>query len=220
MSKSIKLRVWGDYACFTRPEMKVERVSYDVMTPSAARNILQSILWKPAFDWNIRKIEVLNPIKWTSVRRNELDSKIPTGNVKKAMNNSSFDLGINIEDSRQQRAALLLRDVEYIIHADLSLTKRAGPEESEKKFYEMFNRRAAKGQCFWQPYFGCREFSAFFELLSEAEEYSCINETRALGWMLYDLDFQGTEPKPMFFNAQLTEGKLLVPALSSNEVRK
>lgn len=164
-SKILYLKVWGPYACFTRPEMKVERVSYDVMTPSAARGILEAILWKPAIKWNVLQIDVLNSIKWISVRRNEVGSKIPVGNLKSAMNNGEGHLGIKIEDDRQQRAGLFLKDVVYTIHAEFEMTERAGDQDNIIKFEEMFKRRAGRGQCFHRPYLGCREFNADFELL-------------------------------------------------------
>jgi CRISPR-associated protein Cas5d len=217
----IRLHVWGEYACFTRPEMKVERVSYEVMTPSAARNILQAILWKPAMEWRVNQIDVLRPIRWISIRRNELSSVISANSVKQAMKHESKDLGVFIEDDRQQRAGLFLRDVEYVIHADLSLTARAGQGDNENKFRESFVRRAGKGQCFLQPYLGCREFAAFFELVPpEADDPVPINESKSLGWMLHDLDYTQPSPAPAFFNAQLDHGRLRVPDLSSSEVRQ
>ena len=158
------LRVWGDYACFTRPEMKVERVSYDVITPSSARGIFEAILWKPYARWEICKIDLLKPIQWTSIRRNELGSKIPFRSVKTAMNRGSGDLGVYIEEDRQQRAGLLLKNVEYLIHARVTMIpEKSRPEDTQTKFFEMFKRRVSSGQCFYQPYLGCREFSAHFE---------------------------------------------------------
>lgn len=157
----IHLKVWGDRACFTRPEMKVERVSYDVITPSAARGVLEAILWKPAIRWIITRIDVLNPIRWESVRRNEVADVVPVNSVRSTMQKGG-SLALYIEDKRQQRAALLLRDVAYLIHACCDMTPQAGPEEKPRKFAEMFQRRAARGQCFNQPYLGCREFSAGF----------------------------------------------------------
>jgi CRISPR-associated protein Cas5d len=203
-SGQFRLKVWGENACFTRPEMKVERVSYDVMTPSAARSIMEAILWKPAIQWIIDKIDVLNPIQWESCRRNEL------GNVM-----SPRTPGIYIEDYRQQRASLLLRDVAYTIHAHFRMTKRAGPSDSVTKFQEMFLRRADKGQCFNTPYLGCREFSASFELIPMGRELpSPIKENRDLGWMLQDIDFSVDPPQPKFFRAQMLAGTIEVPPLT------
>lgn len=219
-SADIGLRVWGDYACFTRPEMKVERVSYDVMTPSAARGILEAILWKPAICWQIKAIEVMKDIQWTTVRRNEVGSVVSTSNVNTAMNKGSGNLALYIEEDRQQRAGLILREVEYIIRANFKMTSCAGQSDSITKFYEMFLRRAKKGQCFNQPYLGCREFSAFFELVDEGTEYKPIKETKDLGWMLYDMCFDKEEPEPSFFRGWLKGGVLSVPKALSEEVRR
>lgn len=212
MGKTYCLEVTGDFACFTRPEMKVERVSYDVMTPSAARAVFESILWKPAIRWTIRKIEVLKPIRWISVRRNEVASVISARNVQTAMNNGAGHLGLYIEDDRQrqQRAGLFLRDVAYRLHADFELLANAGANNNLAKFHEMFVRRAEKGQCVNQPYLGCREFACDFRLVAEqGEESMPIDESRDLGWMLYDLDFTDlANPKPQFFRAALKNGVL------------
>ncbi|MCR4288142.1 MAG: type I-C CRISPR-associated protein Cas5c [Deltaproteobacteria bacterium] len=209
MSRSIRLRVWGRNACFTRPEMKVERVSYDVMTPSAARGVLDAILWKPAIVWRIAQIDVLQPIKWESVRRNEVGAVM-----------SSRSDGIFVEDERQQRAGLLLRDVEYTLHAYFEMTDRAGPADNVIKFEEMFQRRAENGQCFHRPYLGCREFAAHFKpVLKDEPLPEAIGENRDLGWMLYDMDFSGKEPVPRFFRASLEKGSLKVPPYDSKEVR-
>lgn len=217
----IKLRVWGDYACFTRPEMKVERVSYDVMTPSAARNILQAILWKPSFDWEIIQIDVVKPVRWCSVRRNEVGAVISSNTVKTVMKTNSGHLGLYVEEERQQRAGMFLRDVEYVIHARIKLTTHAGQNESVTKFSEIFKRRASKGQCFSQPYLGCREFAAFFELITEeAKLPQTISDTRDLGWMLYDLDYSVDEIKPCFFRGVLADGKLKVPSPQSKDIRR
>ncbi|MGV8038607.1 MAG: type I-C CRISPR-associated protein Cas5c [Thermoanaerobaculaceae bacterium] len=192
------LEVSGPYACFTRPEMKVERVSYDVITPSAARAIFDAILWKPAIRWRVKRIEVLTPIRWVSVRRNEV------GKVASARSE-----GIFIEDDRQQRAGLFLRDVRYRLHAEFEMTAKAATGDNEGKFAEMFRRRAESGQCFNQPYLGCREFSAAFRLIDPATEAAApIPETRDLGWMFYDWDHTGKEPQARFFRAQLQQGVL------------
>ncbi len=205
-SNDFRLKVWGRNACFTRPEMKVERVSYDVMTPSAARGILEAILWKPAIRWKVTQIDVLEPIKWESVRRNEVGSVMsPKAN------------GLFIEDQRQQRAGLFLRDVAYVIHAHFELTDKAGAEDSVVKFTEMFLRRAEKGQCFHRPYFGCREFAVEFEVFANGKPLpDPISETRDLGWMLYDMEFGGKEPMPCFFRASLDNGRMKI---NEKEVR-
>ena len=247
--KPFCLEVWADYACFTRPEMKVERVSYDVPTPSAVRAVFEAIFWKPAIRWQVNKIEVMKPIKWVSVRRNEVGAVM-----------SPRSDGLFIEDSRQQRAALFLRDVRYRFYATLEYTpleKRKllkfqpvpealwDPEErdflqEEMRLYEngedrpqddeppgkylaIFERRARKGQCFNQPYLGCREFSCNFRFIEhpEREEAKPIPESRDLGFMLYDMDFTNPDdPQPMFFRAELKEGVVHVPPRDSEEVRR
>ena len=165
--KTFCLELSGAYACFTRPEMKVERVSYDVMTPSAARACFEAILWKPAIRWHVRTIEVLNPIRWINLRRNEVAAVISTRNVETAMKGGKSDLGLFIEDERQQRAGLFLRDVAYRVHAELAFIADRDPQASPTKYYEMFERRASKGQCVNQPYMGCREFAAAFRLVAD-----------------------------------------------------
>ncbi len=217
-SRTFFLKVWGENACFTRPEMKVERVSYDVMTPSAARGVLEAILWKPAICWHVERIDVLNPVRWESVRRNEVGGRM-----------SPRSEGIFIEDQRQQRAGLFLRKVAYTIHAHFSMTPKAGVEDNINKFQEMFVRRAQKGQCFNQPYLGCREFSAHFELIpDESSLPEPARDTRDLGWMLYDMchDAAGDNGghihtctdacHPSFFRAQLCNGTI---DLKTAEVR-
>jgi CRISPR-associated protein Cas5d len=219
--KTYCLEVSGDFACFTRPEMKVERVSYDVMTPSSARAVLESILWKPAIRWYIDKIEVLKPIRWVSIRRNEVGAVISVRNAQEAMNKGTGYLGLNIEDERQQRAGLFLRDVTYRIHAHFELQPNAGENNTPAKFLDMFERRAEKGQCVNQPYLGCREFACDFRLVDPAQVQSDpVAETRDLGWMLYDMDYSNAaDPQPRFFRAVLQDGVLRVPAWSSEEVR-
>ncbi len=216
------LEVRGDFACFTRPEMKVERVSYDVITPSAARAVFEAILWKPAITWRIAKIEVLNPIRWINLRRNEVGSIASPGKD-----------GIVIEDERQQRAGLFLRDVAYRLHASFELDRdpskhrgqfshlsRFGGEDGNTpaKFHEMFLRRAAKGQCINQPYLGCREFACDFRLVADsAADPAPIAESRDLGWMLHDMDFSNLkDPQPKFFRAVMENG---VIELDRAEVR-
>lgn len=219
--KTYCLELSGPYACFTRPEMKVERVSYDVMTPSAARACFEAILWKPAIRWHVRKIEVLKPIRWINLRRNEVASVVSTRNVEAAMKAGKGDLGLYIEEDRQQRAGLFLRDVAYRVHADLEFLRERDPEASPTKYQEMFERRAGKGQCVNQPYLGCREFAAAFRLVGEPDaEPAAIAETRDLGFMLHDLDFSTpADPQPRFFRAQLKDGVVAVPTWSSEEVR-
>jgi CRISPR-associated protein Cas5d len=228
------LEISGDYACFTRPEMKVERVSYDVMTPSAARAVFEAILWKPALRWHVRRIEVLRPIRWMSLRRNEVSGVISHGNVRSAMNAGHGTLAQFIEDERQQRAGLFLRDVAYRVHADLEVRPDAGPDNPPIKYREMFERRAGKGQCVNQPYLGCREFAARFRLIAdpavEPADWSGLDawsqaelgfgRARELGYMLYDLDFTDpADPKPLFFRAKLENGAVAVPDADSEEVR-
>lgn len=204
---SFCLEVAGDFACFTRPEMKVERVSYDVITPSAARSVFDAILWKPAIRWEIRRIEVLKPIRWINVRRNEVANKASVRNAQVAMSSGRGNLALYVEEERQQRAGLFLRDVAYRLHADLvpqSDEARANPA----KYREMFLRRAEKGQCVNQPYLGCREFAARFRhVANPAAEPPALDESRDLGWMLYDMNFDDpTGPCPRFFRAEMRQG--------------
>lgn len=216
------LDVRGDYACFTRPEMKVERVSYDVITPSAARSIFEAILWKPAIAWQVESIEVVNPIRWISLRRNEVGAVVSTRNAEAAMRSGRGQLGLYVEDERQQRAGLFLRDVHYRLHAHFELTPRAGPGETPAKFAEMFRRRALAGQCVNQPYLGCREFAADVRLATDAaaESAPCSAANDDLGWMLYDLDYRNADnPTPLFFRARLDNGVMQVPRRDSAEVR-
>jgi CRISPR-associated protein Cas5d len=220
--KTYRLEVTGDFACFTRPEMKVERVSYDVITPSAARAIFDAILWKPAIRWQVRRIEVLKPIRWISLRRNEVGSVISTHNVESAMRAGSGGLGLHIEDNRQQRAGLFLRDLAYRLHADLELRPDASADEAPGKYQAMFERRAGKGQCVNQPYLGCREFAAAFRLVPDGQPPAApIAEDRDLGFMLYDLDFSDpADPAPRFFRARMENGVLDIPPWDSEEVRR
>ena len=226
------LEVSGAFACFTRPEMKVERVSYDVITPSAARAIFDAILWQPALRWRITLIEVLAPIRWVSVRRNE---------VGKIANSRA---GLYIEDARQQRAGLLLRDVKYRLHGEfdfipperrpspvnrtpewLAAGEEAEPPqgaETEAKYAAMFERRASKGQRFHQPYLGCREFACDYRFIKPGEpREQPIQESQDLGWMLYDLDYsEPKDPQAMFFRAEMKQGAIVVPHPDSEEVRR
>jgi CRISPR-associated protein Cas5d len=220
MAYGIKLRVWGDYACFTRPEMKVERVSYDVITPSAARGILEAIHWKPAIRWVIDRIHVLRPIKFDNVRRNEVSSKIPKPNPVTAMRDKK-PLYFLVDDggNRQQRATTLLRDVEYVIEAHFEMTDQAGAEDNEGKHLDIFRRRARKGQSFHQPALGCREFPASFELIEEEVPESCYaGQTKDLGYMLLDIDFNN-DMTPLFFRASMENGIISPPSPLSVEVR-
>jgi CRISPR-associated protein Cas5d len=205
------LEVQGPYACFTRPEMKVERVSYDVMTPSAARSIFESILWKPQMRWRVLRIEVLKPVRWINLRRNEVSAVISTSNVRQAMNAGRGALGMYIEEERQQRAGYFLRDVAYRVQAQLSLVP--GCNDPLIKYTEMFVRRASKGQCVNQPYLGCREFAADVRLVTQdSPRVQPIEDTRDLGWMLHDLDFtNASDPQPRFFNAKMNAGVVEVP---------
>ena len=212
--KRFCLDVTGEFACFTRPEMKVERVSYDVITPSAARAVFESIFWKPAVLWHVRRIEVLEPIRWINLRRNEVKSKVSVSAVLTAINGGDEELSIYADepDERVQRAGLFLRDVRYRLHADLEVRKDRGDPEPEQKFYAMFERRALAGQCVNQPYLGCREFAARFRLVTAAsQEPPAIADSRDLGWMLHDLDFTNpTDPQPVFFRAQMRKGSIEV----------
>lgn len=222
MAYGIRLKVWGEWASFNRPEMKVERVSYDVMTPSAARGILEAILWKPAIRWQVDRIHVINEIKFDNIRRNEVASKIPAGNVRAAMKGGEVTLCQYAAEDRQQRAATLLRDVCYVIDAHFEMTDKMGETDTPEKFYNMFLRRAREGQCFHRPYFGCREFSVQFELLEEGvpKIHASFAGEKDLGWMLLDLDFsqKPTDPTPHFFRAILKDGVLEVPRMDGEEV--
>lgn len=224
MGYGIKLHIWGERACFTRPEMKVERVSYDVITPSAARGILEAIHWKPAIRWQVDRIHVLKPIRFESIRRNEVGSKVSARNVLTAMKaKSTQDLYTVADEDRQQRAATVLRDVAYVIEAHFELTNKAGADDNEGKHLDQFKRRARKGQCFQQPCMGTREFTAHFALLDETDEWpaNMLNEAdknRNLGWMLHDIDFTAGNA-PRFFRAELKDGVIEVPAFHSEEVR-
>ena len=213
MSYGVRLLVWGERACFTRPEMKVERVSYDVMTPSAARGILEAVHWKPAIRWLVDRIRVLKPIRFETIRRNEVADKIPASSAQSAMNRGRADLHAIIEDDRQQRAATVLRNVAYVIEAHFELTSHAGPDDNEGKHLDSFNRRARKGQCFHRPYLGCREFPADFALLEDAAPAPdpALCGERNLGWMLHDIDFaDGMTPR--FFRAEMRDGVIEVGA--------
>ena len=221
MAYGVKLHVWGDYACFTRPEMKVERVSYDVMTPSAARGILEAIHWKPAIRWVVDRIRVLNPIRFDTIRRNELGGRIPAKKVGEAMRRGRTNgLATMIEDDRQQRAATVLRDVAYVIEAHFELTSAAKPDDTPAKHAAMFNRRAARGQCFQRPYLGTREFPAHFAPAPDGPlpALPADHRKRDLGWMLHDIDYVN-DSIPRFFRAALRDGVVHVPAPDSEDVK-
>ena len=223
MAYGIKLKVWGERAFFTRPEMKVERVSYDVITPSAARGILEAIHWKPAIRWHVDRIHVLNPIRLESIRRNEVGSKISARNVKNAMKaGNTSGLVHYVDQDRQQRAATILRDVAYVIEAHFELTSRADESDSEGKHLDIFNRRARRGQYFHAPCLGVREFPANFELIEDADELPIADDTlsgeRDLGWMLHDFDF-ANDTTPHYFRALMRKGIIDIPAFSAEEVK-
>ena len=207
---AFKVEVWGEYACFTRPEMKVERVSYDVMTPSAARGILDAIYWHPGMKWVIDKIHVLNPIKFTNIRRNEVSDVVSARNVRTVMTGGRADLFINTKDCIQQRAAMVLKDVHYVIEAHFVLTDKASPRDNPEKFCDIIRRRLERGQCYHQPCFGTREFPANFRAWQDGDPVaSWSTGERDLGFMLYDMDYSDPENiKPKFFRAGLVDGVL------------
>jgi CRISPR-associated protein Cas5d len=213
MTYGVALHVWGERACFTRPEMKVERVSYDILTPSAARGILEAVHWKPAVVWVIDRIHVLKPIRFQSFRRNEVGAKASAANAARAMRaGTTAGLGIVVEDHRQQRATMLLVDVAYVIEAHFELTAKAKEDDTEAKHLSMFNRRAEKGQCFHRPCLGTREFPAEFELVPTGapmppSRLPADQRDRDLGWMLHDIDFANGS-RSRFFRARLTDGVL------------
>lgn len=210
MGYGIRILVTGERACFTRPEMKAERVSYDVITPSAARGIIKAVYWKPAISWHIDRITVLNEIRFESFRRNEVGSKLPYGSARKAMKQDAPVFEIATQD-RQQRATILLKDVAYVVEAHFELTEKAGPTDTEEKHYSMARRRLLKGQCFMQPCLGCREFAADVRLVEDGDNvptsfYADVPE-HDLGFMLYDLDFTDpAHPSPLFYRPCMRAG--------------
>lgn len=217
---SISVEVWGDYACFSRPELKTERVSYDVMTPSAARGLLDAIYWHPGMRWVVDRIHVCAPIRFTNIRRNEVKDIISARNAKAAME-SGEEIYLATSESIQQRAAMVLRDVRYVIDAHFEMTARATPTDNPGKFQDIMRRRVEKGQFYHQPCFGVREFPAQFKPCEELPP--CPNELageKDLGWMLLDLDYSDRENiTPRFFRAALRDGVLEVPPMYSQEVR-
>ena len=223
MSFGIRLHVWGKRACFTRPEMKAEKVSNDVITPSAARGILEAIHWKPAIRWRVDRIRVLKPISFEYIRRNEVGGKISPASVSKAMKaGSTAGLFSCVDEDRQQRAATVLRDVDYVIEAHFDLTSKAGADDTPGKHLDIFNRRARKGQCFHMPCLGVREFPASFELLEADAALPSPDPSLAgskdLGWMLHDIDF-AEDMTPRFFRARMENGVIDVPPWQSAEVK-
>ncbi len=215
----LKVHVWGERACFTRPEMKVERVSYDVMTPSAARGILEAIHWKPAIRWIIDRIHVLKPIRFESIRRNEVGSKIPESSVRSAMRSGHLgELAIVVDEDRQQRAATVLRDVAYVIEAHFERTGKWGSEDTDAKHIDMARRRARSGQCFQRPCLGTREFAADFTLV-EGDPPAAIPESRDLGYMLLDIDF-AAGARPVFFRAEMVDGVINVPRMEDAKAKR
>lgn len=232
MAFGIRLHVWGQHALFTRPELKVERVSYDVMTPSAARGILEAIHWKPAITWVIDRIHVLEPIRFQSIRRNEVGHKAPAGTIKRAMNRGDLEgVQLLVDEDRQQRASTVLVAPAYVIDAHFVLTPRAGPDDTEGKHLDIFNRRAAKGQCFHQPCLGTREFAAHFALIAPDAAMPARNPEaqtadlgfgapRDLGFMLWDIDHAAPGRPSLLFRASLRDGVMEVPQLGSPEVKR
>lgn len=215
---SVKVEVWGDYACFSRPELKTERMSYDVMTPSAARGLLEAIYWHPGLRWVIDRIYVMQPIRFTGIRRNEVKSKISADNVRSAMSGGKQEVYLCTSEDIQQRAATVLQDVRYVIEAHFVMTDQAAPSDNAGKFCDIMRRRLEKGQCYHQPCFGVREFPAQFRLWPGGE-IPTTGETRDMGLMLYDMDYSDLRNiTPMFFRVALENGVLNVPAPESPEV--
>lgn len=223
MPYGIVIRVQGTYALFTRPEMKVERVSYDVITPSAARGIIEAVYWKPAIKWVIDKILVLKEIQFTNIRRNEVSSKISINNIEQGMNGTRKEaLYIAATENRQQRAAMVLKDVDYVIEAHFEkVEKEWGERDTEEGHYNIIVRRLQNGQHFHQPYLGTREFPAKVTLIKDKRDIptSPLEGERDLGYLLYDMDFSDpSDIQPMFFRAIMKNGEIVVPRLE--EVRQ
>lgn len=207
MGIGVKVKVWGEYALFSRPEMKVERCSYDVITPSAARGILEAIYWHPGMKWVIDKIYVQRPIQFTSIRRNEVKSKISSNNVLPVYNGANKPLYISTKSDIVQRASLLLRDVSYVIEAHFEMTEKAVKSDNPGKFKDIIMRRLKRGECYHTPYFGCREFPANFCLCEDGEIETAYSGEKDLGFMLYDMDFSDLDNiQPMFFRAVMEDG--------------
>ena len=210
MAYGVKVRVWGEYALFCRPEMKVERCSYDMMTPSAARGLLESVYWHPGCKWIVDKIYVRKPIRFTSIRRNEVKNKVSGSSALKAMKGGKNDLSIYSKTEIVQRASMILRDVDYVIEAHFEMSSQASDADNPGKFKDIIMRRLRRGECYHQPYFGCREFPAYFELYEGDEiDTAYPGERRDLGYMLFDMDYSNAENiQPMFFRAVLENGVL------------
>jgi len=210
VSYGVRLEVWGDFACFTRPELKVERFSYPVITPSAARGVLEALFWHNGLKWVIDRLYVLSKIQYANIRRNELKAKISASKVVNFAGKGQGELYLSARENIQQRASTVLKAPHYVIEAHFEMTGQANPSDNPGKFREMFTRRARKGQCWHMPYFGCREFPAQFRLYEdEAIETAYPGETKDLGLMLYDIDYSDPESlQPMFFQAQMVDGVL------------
>lgn len=207
MGIGVKVKVWGEYALFSRPEMKVERCSYDVITPSAARGILEAIYWHPGMKWVIDKIYVQKPVQFTSIRRNEVKSKISSNNVLPVYNGADKPLYISTKSDIVQRASLLLRDVSYVIEAHFEMTEKAVESDNPGKFKDIIMRRLKRGECYHTPYFGCREFPANFCLCEDDKIKTAYSGEKDLGFMLYDMDFSDLDNiQPMFFRALMKDG--------------
>jgi CRISPR-associated protein Cas5d len=204
------LRIRGGMACFTRPEFSTERLSYELMTPSAARGVIEAVLWKPAIRWEITSIALLSPVRWIEFRRNEVNSRISTQNALRASRGGEPVPEFFSDEDRAQRNTLALREVDYGVTARLHTTVRAGDEDSLEKFRAMFVRRMEH----YQPYLGCREFPAVVELW-DGTPAPLTNETRELGWMLHDIEF-GPQNRARFFPARLEQGVMQVPAWQSS----
>ena len=218
MSYRINLVVSGEYACFSRPELKVERMSYDVPTPTAARGMLEAIYWKPAIRWVIDEIRVLKPIRRQSYKRNEVRNKISETKMRSAMKSGSLKrLHQDIQKERLQRGAMVLSDVSYLIRAHFVLTGKEDGKPNPQKHLSSFRRRASKGRCYHQPVLGTREFPARFELIDDGDLPKGIDETRELGLMLYDIDHE-RDGEPSFFFARMIDGAIAIPRPNSGEV--
>lgn len=210
MGQGVRIRVWGERALFSRPELKVERCSYDMITPSAARGILEAVYWHPGLRWVVDRIYVMKPIQFTSVRRNEVKNKVQASGVLSVMNGAEKPLYISSREDIVQRAAILLRDVEYVIEAHFVMTEQANASDNDGKFKDIVMRRLRKGACYHTPYFGCREFPAHFALFEEDEiRPAYVGMEKDLGYMLYDFDYSNQENiQPQFFRAVLKDGVL------------